>query len=183
VRLLVVTYCFLMSLTSFSQQLFYSETLNGGVTGVGFSAGFNSATVTSSVLIEAGSTIKKAYLIGVRQGNKIEKATVNLNSIDYEFSNNTVVTDGFISAINSTYSYISSVHAIDITSDIDPSVVNYLLTTPTPDMETVYYTFYLYIVYENPALPLITCNLFLNTQDVSPFTTWNLTEINPVEKC
>jgi hypothetical protein len=67
VRLLVFTYCFLISITSFSQAPFYQDIFNGGVTAAGFSTGLGSGSGSFDIYIEPGSTIKKAFLISVPQ--------------------------------------------------------------------------------------------------------------------
>ena len=71
---------------------------------------------------------------------------------------------------------------MDITNDIDSSIINYSMTIP-PQPNGIYefYShFYLYIVFENIALPKINCNLFLNTKDVAPFTLYDLKGFNPI---
>ena len=121
----------ILSFSAMTQTLFYQTVLHGGVTGNGGSTWFGAGTFNFSLQIPVGSTIEKAYLIAARDSIASDTFTVVLNSQHYTFSNSTIVTQGFIAANDfSTNYYIpqSSIHAIDITNNINPSITNYSLT-------------------------------------------------------
>lgn len=165
-----------------AQQLVYSNILYGGVTGNGGSAGFGSGTITFPIQIPPNSTIKKAYLIAARD-SLADDITVTLNGINYTFTEPSIITNGFNPIIISTFTRPnSSIHVLDITSNIDSSVNNYsLFIPPQPNaFRGGYRTFHLFIIFENLFLPKISCNLFLNTQDVAPITLYGLTNLSPL---
>jgi len=165
-----------------AQQLVYSNILYGGVTGNGGSVANGSGTINFPVQIPSNSTIKKVYLIAARD-SLADDITVTLNGNNYTFSDVTIITDGFNAFNNgSSNRPNSSIHMLDITSDIDSSVNTYSLTIPPPNnsFKGVYTFYYLYIVYENLFLSKINCNLFLNYKDVAPITTYNLTNLTPI---
>ena len=117
--------------------------------------------------------IRSDYLIAARD-SLADDITVTLNGINYPFNDNTIVTNGFNAFNGSGLNRPnSSIHMLDITSDIDSSVNNYSLTVPPPNnsFKGVYTFYYLYIAYEN---------LFLNYKDVAPITTYNLTNLTPI---
>ncbi|MCB9360203.1 MAG: gliding motility-associated C-terminal domain-containing protein [Flavobacteriales bacterium] len=166
-----------------AQQLVYSDILYGGVTGNGATRGVGSGSINLSVQIPPNSSIRKAYLLAARDSATGVNTTVILNGIDYTFSDSTVITKGFTSIINGSLTYTnSSIHAIDITRDIDSSITSYNLFIPPPTTQFgFYYTIYMYIVFENNTFPLINCNLFFNNQDVSSLTNYNLSNLSPIK--
>lgn len=179
-----VCVCLLQGLFSYAQQLVYSDIIYGGVTGNGCSTANGSGTITFPIQIPPNSTIKKAYLIAACD-SLADDITITLNGISYSFSNISIFTNGFNALFNPSYPINrpnSSMHLLDITNDMDSSINNYsLYTPPQPNVFKGAYTFfYLYIVYENLSLPKISCNLFLNTKDVAPLTSYNLNNLSPL---
>ena len=164
-----------------SQVLFYSDIFHGGVTGNGASFGSGSGTINMIVFIEPNSTIRKAFLIAVREKDNGAEITVSLNNTNYTFSNATIQTNGFISSVNNVVMWDnSSIHAIDITEEIDPAVNNYSLVIPPPENSDsgFYASYYVFITYENPDLPLISTNLFINNTDVLPIIQYDLSSLS-----
>ena len=174
----------LLTLTTFSygQQLVYSDVVYGGVTANGGGAALGAGTITFPVQIPQNSTIKKALLIAARD-SLADDIIVILNGFNYTFSDSTIITGYFNSATSGSFKRgKSSMHLIDVTTNIDSSVNNYNLIIPpqTNIIKGNYTLFYLYIVFENPIYPKINCNLFLNTQDVFPITNYNLNDLPPI---
>ena len=172
----------LCNYNSYSQQLVYADVVYGGVTGNGGSVANGSGTINFPIQIPPNSTIKKAFLIAARD-SLADDITVTLNGTSYTYSNSTIITSGFNSLVNFSINRPnSSMHIIDITLNIDSSILNYSLFIPpqSNSYKGAYTFFYLYIVYENLALPKITCNLFLNTQNVAPITIYNLSDLTPI---
>ena len=168
-----------------AQQLVYSDIVYGGVTANGGSAAFGSGTINMPVQIPPNSTIKKAYLIAARD-SLADDYSVTLNGINYTFTSNSIVTNGFLSVKNTGNPgfsrHESSIHIMDITSFVNPSNNNYsliLLPHPNP-LKGSYMLFYLYIVFENPLFPKVSINLYLNKDDVSPLINYNLNNINKI---
>ncbi len=180
----IITSIFLLftTLSFFGQQLVHSSILHGGITGNGVSAANGSGTINFATQIFPNSTIKKALLLAARD-SLADDITVNLNGINYLFRDATIITKDFNSFNGAGLNRPnSSIHFIDITADIDSSINNYTLSIPPPTniSKGVYTFYYLYIVYENLLLPKISCNLFLNTQDVAPITNYNFNNITPI---
>ncbi|RLD25765.1 MAG: hypothetical protein DRI54_04210 [Bacteroidetes bacterium] len=167
-----------------TQILFYSDIFHGGVTGNGAGLGQGSGTINMNVMIAPGSTIRKAFLIAVRENGIGFAINVTLNNKVYIFSDSTIINDGFVSFLNPATNWDSaSIHVIEITKDLSPTVDTYSLFIPplNEDITQGYYSrYYLYILYENPDLPLISCSLFLNNSDVAPIIFYDLKDISPI---
>lgn len=151
--------------SAWSQLRFYESTFNGGVVGGGYSIGAFVASGSGSfdVNIPAGSTIRKAYLIAGRCGNA-PGINVTLNGQGLRFDNTNVATTGFWTV----YGGISAVHAIEVTSMINPSTSQYTISVPTQNlMMDKYADFYLYIAFNNASYPQVTSAIYLNTTDLS----------------
>ncbi len=173
----------MFSLNTNAQKVFESEIIYGGITGGGFSTNTGSGTVISNVSIPPNSNIKKAYLLATRDG-VAPNIDVVLNGITYQFSNQSVISNSFTSyTYNTTLWTNSTIHAIDITDNLDSSVTLYSLTIPPQFNITIngfYSSFYIYIVYENSDLFKITYNLFINEKNVAPISTYDLNNFPPI---
>ncbi|MDT8413678.1 MAG: gliding motility-associated C-terminal domain-containing protein, partial [Vicingaceae bacterium] len=172
---------FIVSLAN-GQILFEQGIVYGGVTANGGSAAFGSGTINMPVQIPPNSTIKKAYLFAARD-SLADDFTISLNGINYTFTSNSIVTSGFLAYNDIGFSRPnSSIHVMDITNNINSTVNNYSLVIPphTNPLKGSYMLFYLYIVFENPLLPKISFNLYLNNDDVSPLINYNLNNINKI---
>ncbi|MDT8411379.1 MAG: gliding motility-associated C-terminal domain-containing protein [Vicingaceae bacterium] len=179
---LVLFFLLLCCQYAYAQQLFESGIVYGGVTGGGFSTNTGSGTVVSNVAIPPNSTIKKAYLLATRDGVAPDIDVV-LNGNIYTFTNASVISNKFISTINTWTWANSTIHAMDITNNIDSSVTVYSLTIPPQFNITIngfYSSFYLFIVYENPALSKLAYNLFINEQDVAITSTYSLVNFSSI---
>jgi hypothetical protein len=126
---LLITFSVLLSFYARGQRLFYSETLNGGVTGVGFSAGFNSATVSSSVLIEPGSTIKKAFLFQYRN-NYPDSVSALLFEWYRVYSRHLKLYATKYNSLSNTLTNPTHLYYWDLTNVIDPSITTYNVDLP-----------------------------------------------------
>src|SRR5688572_23038719 len=105
-----------------AQVKFYEDQFNGGVTGSSFSTGIDgSASGTITLHIDPASIIRKAYLFVGRLG-PAPAMTVNLNSMVLTFDATNQATPDFQCAL---YGGLSAVHAIDITTQVDPLVNTY----------------------------------------------------------
>jgi hypothetical protein len=181
-KIIIILFLLVSNLMA-GQQLFNSDILYGGVTGVGFSTGQGFGTVNSNIIIPPNSIIKKAFLLATRN-HTAPDIVVTLNGINYTFADSSIITNFFTSINSSSILWdSSSIHAINITSNIDSSVQNYSMSIP-PQLNNFlgYYShFYLYIIYENQSLPKINYNVFINNQNVSPITTYNISGLNPID--
>lgn len=159
-------------ISSQAQQLFYSDAFIGGVTAAGYSPDYNTGGVgTLNVVIPAGSTIHKAYLLAGRHGNAAP-ITVNLNAIAVTFDATNQISPTF----NSQYGGNSGVHAVDITAQVSAAVTNYTLNVPNQfGPANRFNDFYLYIAYDNPALAFTNTWIMVSTQDLASSNSWNMT--------
>ena len=168
----------------FGQQLFYSTIVNGGVTANGIAPGSAARSIDFPVLIPTGSAIEKAFLFAVRDSTAPD-VEITLNGVAYTFSiDDNVISNTFNSFTGSTGFSLrnSAIHAIDITNDISPSTNSYNITTPEQsDLYRNYPIFYLYIVYKNQSLNKISCNFYINTQDVATVTNYLLELPSPID--
>jgi len=184
---LAISFLFL-SLTGLNAQFnLYEDQFNGGVTGNGFSIAYNDSLDSTDIdlHIPVGSTIRKAYLMAVRHGNATN-TVVTLNGVDYDFDNNNIASPIYNDPI---YGGASAVHATEITNDItaaDTLISISLSSQPVPNNpnylgEDRYRSFYVYVAYQNNALPEVNAVVFLNDQDIAVTNTfqYNVTTTFP----
>ncbi|MBK9591441.1 MAG: gliding motility-associated C-terminal domain-containing protein [Crocinitomicaceae bacterium] len=179
--LLVVAVMICSTKYSLSQQIIYQDILRGGVTGAGFSSspGYGGGQV--DVYIEPGSTIKKAFLITQRLGH-VESGLAVLNGITYTFDESNQIGSSY----NLTQTGASAVHAIDITSDIDPLQTVYSvyigpsILSDSCLANCIFGPVYLIIIYENFALPSTAVNIMVNTQPMLNNEYYEFTDITPI---
>ena len=175
-----------MSSVVLCQQLFYSNTLHGGVTGNGGGNGSGETEVNLDLLIPPGSSVVKAFLLAANDYNiSNTPLQVTLNGDTYTFDHDNIVSSGFRGTCTSpsVINNNATINVIDISEEIDPDITHYTLAYPAqPTLEglDVYRCFNLYVVYENLELPLISVNLFLNNQNTDNLVTYNLQGFNPV---
>lgn len=164
------------------QVLFYQDVYHGGVMSLGFSTGSGSGKILNNASIPVNSRVEKAFLVAERNGN-VKEITVALNNKNYTFNNSTVVTGGFNSFITNSVSWLnSSIHAIDITSFLNPMNSDFELIIPAHNVDSGggYGSFYLFVFFSNPLYSKISTNLYFNNLNVSPNITYSLSSLNKV---
>lgn len=175
----------IMSIVSYSQQLFYQDVFYGGVTGGGFSSGSNNGSANGQIIvnINPSSTIKKAFLFCNRYEIAID-LDINFNSNIYTFdSTNQVGYNYFIIAANSNDS--CAVHAIDVTNEINPSQntynISYLSQPTTTGNFNKYSAFYLLVIYESSILPRTAISVVLNNRNMTSNVVYPINNILPID--
>ncbi len=153
-------------------RFYEPASFNGGVTVGGYSPNAYSnlnSTGTFTLNIPAGSTILKAYLFAGRYGS-CSPFTVTLSptlsgSSNYTFNSSNQISPTF----QTPYGGNSGVHAIDVTSSINPAVNSYSLFVPGqlgPNFPSNRYEdFSLYVAFSKPSLPLVHSAIFINGLD------------------
>lgn len=177
-KFLLILLVVLVSDISKAQLLYYQDSFNGGITVGGWSPGVSATSGNGDFIlyIEPGSTIHAAFLVGACLG-PATAGTVTLNGTPFAFNAGTEVTGGF----TTVYSSPSAVHVIDVTTDLDPNVVNYAITYTNDGSLYAFQDFQLVVFYENAGLPQVTGALFLNTDNLDLSNhTWNLNVANPI---
>jgi hypothetical protein len=171
--------------TSLAQQLFYQETCYCGVTGAGFSTAMGAGSGSFDIYIEPGSIIKKAYLFGVYFGNDTglkPPTNIQINANTYSFDNSNFTGIEFEAYGNYLEKHLS-IHTIDVTSVISPSVLNYSITIPVQNYQCSPCKFdcvYLYVVYENPIFTSPTTSyVLLNNINESYEVNYFINNLNP----
>lgn len=168
-----------LSSYSFSQLIFDQGIVYGGVTAAGYSTGQGFGSGSFDIYIEPGSTIKKAYAFTYRIGYP-PPATFIFNGNPYLFDTNNVVMD-----VDYAHPYASPIqlYYLDVTDDINPSQLNHTITIPDQfglPINWGYWTFFLYIVYENPTLPLCSQTIIINEQDFLGNESYSISDLNAV---
>lgn len=161
------------------QALVYQDICNCGVTGSGFSSGTGFGSGNFEVYIEPGSTIRKAYIFSYRVGYP-PPATFVLNGISYTYD-----TTEYFSEFMHASQWVSPIRVYykDVTQEISPLVTNYTISIPIQyDLPPNwgYWTFYLYIVYENPLLAKNSCNIIVNNMKLIGNENYSVSELNPI---
>lgn len=189
-KLLFILLFFLLKTTIFSQQIFYQDLCNCGVTGAGFSTSLGSGSGNFDIYIEPGSTIKKAYLFAQRFG-EADSVSITINGIAYNFNkNNQISTNYYLHSVGN-----SALHAIDFTNNINPTTTNYSITIPTQSNVTIppnpliadanikYGTVYLWVKYEKPTLQLSNSVILLNNYSFenNSITNYQVKNLTPID--
>ena len=137
------------------------------------------------IYIEPGSIIKKAYLFGIYFGNDIglkPPTNIQINSNTYSFDDSNFTGIDFEAFGNPLEKYLS-IHTIDVTSVINPSVLNYSITIPVQNYQCSPCKFdcvFLYVVYENPIFTSPTTSyVLLNDINESYEVNYSVTNLNP----
>ena len=179
--IIIVTIIFFSAGKCFCQTLFYEDAFKVGATASGGSPGIDGFTPSNfEIFIPAGSTIRKAYLFAGRHGSALETEVV-LNGTSYIFEDANQVSGDFYSI----YGGSAAVHAIDVTADIDPLVMDYTLATldVVYSAEQLYLDYYLFIAYDNPALDSTFVALYLNEEnfDDDADEPWEINLTHPMD--
>ncbi|MDT8413653.1 MAG: gliding motility-associated C-terminal domain-containing protein, partial [Vicingaceae bacterium] len=165
------------------QLLFYQDIFYGGVTGGGFSSGIgDGANGQIIVNINPVSTIKKAYLFCNRYG-AAQPVNVTLNSNVYRFDLSNQVTNNFLAFFASNDTIKCSLHAIDITNDINPLQNTYNISYPNQitNIFDKYGAFYLLIFYENPILQKTAISIILNETNATSNVSYQFNNLLPID--
>lgn len=162
-----------------AQVKLYEDQFNGGVTGGSFSSGVSgTGSGVITLMIDPSSAIRKAYLIAGRLG-PASPAVVNLNSMILTFDASNEATPPFNCAL---YGGLSAVHAIDITSQVNPAVNVYNISYNQPGGGANFFTdFYLYVAYEKSAMPKVNTAIFLKTTDYIVTEQYSLNLTYPID--
>lgn len=177
-RKTIISFALLLASLSLQAQFkFYEDTFNGGVVTGGFSPGVGvSSSGSFTVNIPAGSTIRRAYLIGGRCG-AAPATTVQLNGTNYIFNAANAVTSGF----NTLYGGPGGVHAIDVTANISPATTFYTINDPgQSSVSNKFPEYYLWIAFDNPSMSATTAVIFFNNQATAASMPWPLTFTTPI---
>ncbi|MEO8085673.1 MAG: T9SS type A sorting domain-containing protein [Bacteroidota bacterium] len=177
VALSLYFYSILFSVTA--QVTLYEDQFQGGVTGGSFSTGVSgTGNGVINLHIDPASTIRKAYLIAGRLG-PAAAFTVTLNALLLTFDASNQATPAFNCSL---YGGLSAVHAIDITSQISPAVNTYNISYSQGGSGANFFTdFYLYVAYENNALPMVNTVIFLKTLDFIVTEQYTLNLVHPID--
>lgn len=162
------------------QLLYYQDTWKGGVTGAGFSTGLGAGTGVFNIYIEPGSTIRKAFLLNYTQGFPSE-GFVKLNNQIFKFDKNDQAI--CVNSPNHPYATPVCVNIKDITLYINPLVTNYQAEIPVNDYGHInwgYWSLYLVVLYDNPAMPETNFVMLLNDKDLTGNVNYNPSGLSPV---
>ncbi|MCO5258512.1 MAG: gliding motility-associated C-terminal domain-containing protein [Crocinitomicaceae bacterium] len=175
---LIVAFILIYSCT-YSQVVFYQDVCNCGVTAAGFSTGLGFGSGNFNVHIEPGSTIKKAYMLSYRIGFP-PTVSFLLNGTPFTYD-----TTNYFTQFNHKNQYASPMRTYykDITQSINPTISNYTITIPDQfglPINWGYWTFFLYIVYENPTLSKTSFNIIVNNQSLYGNTHYSISDLNPI---
>lgn len=177
-----ILFYFLVFLSFFvnSQVVFDQGVVKGGVSAAGFSTGMSSGSGAFNVFIEPGSTIKKAYIFTYRIGFP-PPATFIFNGSPFVFDTTKMImsvthTNPFATPINLYY--------LDVTSDVNPNTINNTITIPDQfglPINWGYWTFFLFIVYENPSLPNTAYSIMINNQNYIGNEMYSVSNLNIID--
>lgn len=183
-KIMLSVICFLsLSTNSCAQKLIHSDIVVGGLTGNGISTTLGSGNVTFNLNIPANSRIKKSFLLATRD-SLADDITINMNGLNYSFSDNTIITKGFNPLVDGNLTrHSSSIHMIDVTNDIDSSVSTYNINVPPQQnfQKGAYMQFYLVVIFEKNGMPAASIQVMLNEKNTAIISSYNLLYYNKVD--
>ena len=170
-----------------SQVPYYQDLFYGGVTGDGYSSINLETTDTLNIFIEPGSSIKKGILFintATNTSGILENNLIMFNGIQIDLNINNALVDFYTDAAGSTLA-LHNVLAIDVTNLISPLDNTYTLKPPVNQdptgQRTLYAQYYLFVAYENAALPLVSTSVFLNNLDSDQTVAYNFSDLNSID--
>jgi len=179
--ILFFAHFFLLCNITYSQLIFKQGIINGGVTAAGFSAGTGSGGGTFDIYIEPGSTIKKAYAFSYRVGFP-PSTTFILNGNTIVFDTNNVLMNV---SYTSPYASPHKLYYTDITSLISNINLSNLIILPSHIGQPInwgYWSFFIYVIYENPILPTTSYTILINDKNLTGNEFYNANNLNPINK-
>ncbi|MBI1837781.1 MAG: hypothetical protein HYR91_11015, partial [Flavobacteriia bacterium] len=180
-KLFLIFFSFIIFTPTFSQSIYYQETCKCGVTGAGLSTSLGAGSGSFEIYIEPGSTIKKAFLFANKFGDSND-TSILLNNIPFYFNASTQISNEF-NLIGTADANNISVHKIDVTSFINPSVTNYSVSIPLQMncSGCSYNCIYLYVIYENASfISNITSYILINNNNEGYYTDYNFSNFNAI---
>jgi gliding motility-associated-like protein len=183
-KLISISIIFLLSSVLFSQTLFYQDICKCGVIGTGFSGGMGFGKRTISINIEPGSVIKKAYLFAHEFG-LAPNTIIKLNSNPLEFNSGTRISNIVLTAYPGAENNENSVHSRDVTSLIQPNIINYTIEIVQPTLFSCtgcsFGNIYLLIIYENNSFTSnISTYSYINNKNLTDYIEYSSDKLNLV---
>jgi hypothetical protein len=173
-----------------AQIVYYQETCQCGVTGAGFSTALGNGNGNFSIYIEPGSTVKKALLFGINFGEEnipVVPSNILLNSqiITFDESNSTNLSFSAYDPNDLWDAPFISIHVSDLTTVLDPLVLNYAIQIQ-PQLGNCsscqFNCYYLYVLYENASfLGNTTSYVLLNNKDELNSVHYELSLLNQIQ--
>jgi gliding motility-associated-like protein len=169
-----------------SQTVFHQDIFHGGVTGGGFSTCQGAGSGNIDIYIEAGSTIKKAFLFAYKIGASNKYDGIKFNGQNIELNQQTKITNNINNFLAISAPFYS-IHRVDVTNFVYGTQLSYPVEIPSQlgNLEEcpncVYGALYLYVQYENSILDKTVTQIVINTHensDVHEITTNNLIPLN-----
>lgn len=158
-----------------AQLLIWSDEVPGGVITGGFTLGTATfGTGSFEMPVPAGSTIHKALFYATRADGFGEATTVQLNDQNYIFDPSNEG-PGYTSTYGGT-----SLHTIDVTADLDPTVTNYTIRISPSAPSNGFREFYLLIAYARPGADPVWCDVFFSTANSALSIDYTLNTSRPM---
>lgn len=165
----------LASNSTHAQLLIWSDEVPGGVITGGFTLGTSTfGTGSFEMPVPTGSTIQKALFYATRADGSGDATTVSLNDQDYVFGPANQG-PGYNSAYGGT-----SLHTIDVTDDLDPTVTNYTIRISPSAPSNGFREFYLLIAYAQPGADPVWCDVYFSTANSALSINYTLNTSRPM---
>ncbi|MDT8412763.1 MAG: gliding motility-associated C-terminal domain-containing protein [Vicingaceae bacterium] len=169
------------SIKSFSQTLFYQDVFYGGVTAGGFSTEQGSGAGVLNLYIEPGSTIRKAYLFSYRAGFPSNSSLI-VNGVPFLIDTTNILMS--VSHANSNFTPINLYYE-DITTYLTNNFTNtFNITIPNQTGLPIgwgWSTVFIFIEYNNSALPKIATSLWVNDKNFVGNEFYNYYNLMPID--
>lgn len=176
---LILLKCILLiSLPNFAQNLLHADIHKGGITAGGFGLDPNfSGSGIIVVDIPPSANVKKAFLISGRHG-QAPSLNVVFNTDTFLFDSTNAVSGTFQSLFGGN----SNVHFVDVTNSVSSGLNSYSISIFTVQqvVQNRFNEFYLYVLYEDMTMPIISSALYLNNSDFG-LGQYSIKNLNPID--
>ncbi len=163
-----------------SQTIFYQSIFQGGITSDGFTTTLGSGSGLFNVSLNSSSTINKAFLFCGRHGNA-EAIEINFEGNQILFDDNNIISEHFTSPFYASINGKGSVHCVDVTNYINPTLNSYSISIPNQNFTNIRYSdFYLVIAYENITLSKVNLTIAINNENIGQFMNFEILNINKI---
>lgn len=184
-KVINVLFFFILTHSVDGQTTIYQELIHGGVTGNGYNSSLSNDIGIINVNIEAGSSIKKAFLFTTIYQDPIDDL-LYLNGHSIMLNPNESSPIEYTANIGGNGIYRIRSLITDVTAFIDSFDNSYNIIPPQNQNQDIfnfggYSNFYLLIIYENLSLPQTAITIFTNNKNANYLVNYPITNINPID--
>lgn len=184
-RLIILSLCFLYSLTFFTQDVFYQDIFKGGISS--YTYGNSAYGIESNGIflnnIPLGSSVRKAFFFIVAEGN--DSLSIDLDNKRIHVDSLNSISPPFLSYSHNADSKNAEIYCLDITNmvftDINTvPIVVHDFSDSFLHLKNRFTSSTLVILFDNASLPVISVSLVTNQLNADSNVNYNIQSLNPI---